>query len=37
MIGALFVCVLFFPVQTGNVIGEWINSFFVTIYKNIIK
>jgi hypothetical protein len=33
----LGVVLLFFPVQTGTIIGTWINEFFVTIYKNIIK
>ena len=29
--------ILIFPVQSGTIIGTWINDFFVTIYKNIIK
>ena len=31
------VAILFFPVQTGSVIGDWFNDFFGTIYKNSIK
>lgn len=31
------VLILFFPIQTGEVIGNWINNFFGTIYKNSIK
>lgn len=37
VIGTIFVSMLFFPVETGTIIGKWINDFFVTIYKNIIK
>lgn len=29
--------ILFLPKETGTVIGQWINDFFVTIYKNSIK
>ncbi len=29
--------ILFFPKQSGTIIGTWINDFFITTYKNIIK
>lgn len=32
----LIVCVIFFPVKTGTVIGTWIHNFFGTIIKNSI-
>ena len=25
--------ILFYPVQSGNIIGQWIHDFFGTIYK----
>lgn len=30
-------CSLFFPVETGNIVGTWMHDFFGTIYKNIVK
>lgn len=29
--------ILFFPIQAGTIVGAWINDFFGTIYKNILK
>lgn len=37
LIGLISIAVFIFPIQTGEIIGTWINDFFVTIYKNIIK
>ena len=37
LIGLAIGAIVIFPVQSGTVIGTWINDFFVTIYKNIIK
>lgn len=28
---------LVFPVETGEIIGNWINEFFVTMYHAIIR
>ena len=33
----LFVTVVFFPVETGTVIGTWISEFFGTIIKSSTK
>ena len=33
----IVLCFLIFPVQSGDIIGTWINDFFGTIYKNSIK
>jgi hypothetical protein len=33
--GSIFAC-LFFPVETGTLIGHWIHDFSGSIYKNII-
>lgn len=37
LIISISVAILFFPIETGSVIGDWINNFFGTIYKNSIK
>lgn len=33
----LLLIILFFPRQSGEIIGGWINDFFITIIDNIIK
>lgn len=37
LIGLSIGIIIIFPVQSGTIIGTWINDFFVTIYKNMIK
>jgi hypothetical protein len=37
---SLFVFItsaVFFPVETGTIVGTWIHDFFGTVYKNISK
>lgn len=34
----LFVCAcIFYPIESGTIIGTWIRDFFGTVYKNIIN
>jgi len=35
IIGGFIVCIIFFPTQTGSLIGNWINDFFGTIINSI--
>jgi ACR3 family arsenite efflux pump ArsB len=31
------ILIVFFPIQSGNIIGNWLHDFFGTIYKNCLK
>lgn len=35
IISGLMICIIFFPTQTGSLIGNWINDFFGTIINSI--
>jgi len=36
-ISIIIFCVLFYPIESGTIIGTWIKDFFGTVYKNIIN
>lgn len=34
---SVIFCIIFFPLQSGTIIGTWINSFFGTIYNIVFQ
>lgn len=37
LVTVFVVGAVFFPVETGSIVGTWMHDFLGTIYKNIVK